>query len=461
MFNVLIADDEPSVIESLKVSIDWESLGLVLAACERSGKEALERIEKEKIDVAILDIRMPGMNGLELCEYLKRQYEDLQIIFISGYAEFSYAQKAIGYGALGYCLKPLEYDQITKLLLKAVQRLEKSSRLISEADLLDALETGQYQEMELILKQLGFTETKYYVAVTVGERPIAVSADNGISVKFGRGQWGYILKKQFSAEELEEYISNSTCRSAGYFCRAVNVKELSAALDECIVRAYQFFVEPECRLNCEQNNGKGAGELLAQITKNAEKGRWDEVCGQLELIEKKYRKCFNIRSALRLCNIIYTGNLFREEANDYYIYNQKQLVTEYETFSGMLRRLRKSIVNASMASDEQGTFSNTAFMKLMHYISENYHKEISLTSAGEALHMNPNYVSQMFKKETGNTLIRYITQLRMEDATRLLATTQKPVMEIALEVGFNDYFYFLKTFKKITGKTPTQYREEN
>ena len=74
--------------------------------------------------------------------------------------------------------------------------------------------------------------------------------------------------------------------------------------------------------------------------------------------------------------------------------------------------------------------------------------------------MNPNYVSQLFKKEAGITFIHYITQLRMEEAVNLLSMTKKPVVEIASEVGYNDYFYFCKTFKKYMGKTPSRYREE-
>ena len=126
----------------------------------------------------------------------------------------------------------------------------------------------------------------------------------------------------------------------------------------------------------------------------------------------------------------------------------------------MIERLKEEINRARNADNTEQDFSNNAFMKLMEYIGENYKKEISLSSAGEALHMNPSYVSQLFKKEAGITFIHYITQLRIDDAIILLTTTKMPVIDIALEVGFNDYFYFLKTFKRFTGKTPSQYREE-
>ena len=168
---------------------------------------------------------------------------------------------------------------------------------------------------------------------------------------------------------------------------------------------------------------------------------------------------FTVRSAVKLCNIIFTGSLFREEETDYYIYGIRQLVTEYGNLRTMLESLRAAILAARTEGAEEN-YTNAAFMKLMVYIKENYKKEISLSTAGEALHMNPNYVSQLFKKEAGITFIHYITQLRMEEAVNLLSMTKKPVVEIASEVGYNDYFYFCKTFKKYMGKTPSRYREE-
>ena len=200
--------------------------------------------------------------------------------------------------------------------------------------------------------------------------------------------------------------------------------------------------------------------MLGTILHNVERNRWDAVCDCLSLIQEKYRNYFTVRSSTKLCNIIYTGNLFREEETDYYIYSIKQLIAEYGSLSEMIERLKEEINRARNADNTEQDFSNNAFMKLMEYIGENYKKEISLSSAGEALHMNPSYVSQLFKKEAGITFIHYITQLRIDDAIILLTTTKMPVIDIALEVGFNDYFYFLKTFKRFTGKTPSQYREE-
>ncbi len=144
--------------------------------------------------------------------------------------------------------------------------------------------------------------------------------------------------------------------------------------------------------------------------------------------------------------------------DDYYIHSPEQLEEEFGDFRACLEHLL-SFMESRGNVPEADAFTNVAFMKLIRYVNENYRGEISLTSAARALCMNPNYVSQLFKKESGTTFVRYIIQKRLEDAKELLVTTQKPVTDIALAVGFNDTLHFMKTFKKYVGMTPGQYRD--
>lgn len=458
MYRVLIADDEPSVIESLQESIKWETLDLEVVDCVGSGREALEVCERERIDIVILDIRMPGINGLELCEKLRSRSEDMQLIIISGYAEFSYAEKAMRYGVLGYCLKPLEYDKIIRLLMRAVKNLEKASFTEYDENFLDALENGDVDLIRKILIANGMKQESYYVAVTVGEQHLEIDVEKGMLLDLGQGQYGYITVEPFSEKQITSYLSNKSNQGAGIWEKQVEQKDLFQTIQNCIAMAYQFFVTPESRL-CRKLDERRVATLLEKIQKSVWEERWDQVCEQLTKIEQSGIEQFTVRSAVKLCNIIFTGNLFREEETDYYVYGIRQLVMEYENLKNMLQCLRATILTARTPEIEEN-YSNTAFMKLMLYIKENYTRSISLSTAGEALHMNPNYISQLFKKEAGITFIHYITQLRMEDAVNLLSMTKKPVVDIAMEVGFNDYFYFCRTFKKYMGKTPSQYREE-
>ena len=92
------------------------------------------------------------------------------------------------------------------------------------------------------------------------------------------------------------------------------------------------------------------------------------------------------------------------------------------------------------------------------YITEHYNKEIAINDLAERFTMSPNYFSAIFKKETGQTAIHYIKALRLGKAKDYLVESEKSVVEIAKEVGYEDSQYFFKVFKKATGQTPLQYR---
>ena len=106
MYKVLIVDDEPWVVKSLQMAIDWTAFGFEVIGSASNGKEALVRIEELVPNLVITDIRMPVMGGLELMEHALGRWPLLQFVIISGHAEFEYARKAIDYGAAGYCLNP-------------------------------------------------------------------------------------------------------------------------------------------------------------------------------------------------------------------------------------------------------------------------------------------------------------------------------------------------------------------
>lgn len=460
MFRVLIADDENSVVQSLTGSIPWEELGLEVVKTAQDGTAVLEYVQREGIDIAILDIRMPGMNGLELCNQLRMQNERIQLIIASGYAEFAYAEKAIQYGVIGYCLKPLDYTQVTRFLRKAVQNLGRERHIIDREDLMEILERQDENEIQECLSQFGFDQEKYFIAVSSGERKLDALETAGISVRLGRKQWGYIMKTN-RIRQLGDALDQLTDWSGiGYIQQALQGDVIYEAFEECTARAFQYFVDEQNRI-CPQLDEWRANRWLDGIQRKVQADQWESLDSMLDDIGKKGREDFTVRSALRLCNLIFSHSLFRDEENDYYIYSIEQLVNTYGNFSEMLRQLQDFLKENATGTESEQNFTNATFMKLIKYVNENYRSEISLTGAAQVLNMNSNYISQLFKKETGITFVHYITQKRLEDAKELLTTTKKPLTDIALEVGFNDTFHFIKTFKKVIGMTPGQYRTNN
>lgn len=124
MYRILLVDDEKYVLKSLKASVDWETYGFEVAGMALSAEEALEFVEEIKPDVVFTDIRMPGICGLELLQMIRKICPDIICMIISGYAEFAYVQKALQLEAVGYCLKPFDYDEITGYLKRIKEKLD-------------------------------------------------------------------------------------------------------------------------------------------------------------------------------------------------------------------------------------------------------------------------------------------------------------------------------------------------
>lgn len=124
MYKVFIADDEMWVIIGLKKLIEKLDLPFQVIGEANNGVVALEEIQAQKPDILFTDIRMPGYNGLELIERLRKNGSDMKVILISGYAEFEYAQSALRMGAFDYLIKPIEQERLQDVL----------ERIMSESD---------------------------------------------------------------------------------------------------------------------------------------------------------------------------------------------------------------------------------------------------------------------------------------------------------------------------------------
>ncbi len=110
MYKVLIVDDEPLIREGLTTLIDWREYGFEVVHAAKDGQEALRIYEHAHPDLLIVDIRMPGMDGLQLIETIRQQKWDPKLLILSGYADFAYAMKAIRSKVEGYILKPVDED---------------------------------------------------------------------------------------------------------------------------------------------------------------------------------------------------------------------------------------------------------------------------------------------------------------------------------------------------------------
>lgn len=148
MYRILIVDDEEMIRQGLSQIVDWKEIGFEIAGTARNGSIAIDIIQKEHVDVVILDIKMPKMNGLEVSRYLYENFPEIKIVILSGYAEFEYAQKTINYNVFSYLLKPSRKDTIKELFLRLKDEMD-NERIESNLQ-----SKGEYLEIKNLISNL-------------------------------------------------------------------------------------------------------------------------------------------------------------------------------------------------------------------------------------------------------------------------------------------------------------------
>ena len=127
-YQVLIADDEPIIREGIRDAIDWEALGMEVACEAEDGEEALELAVQFGIDILLVDMNMPFLNGIDLIRRLQDECPDCRCLIISGHDEFAYAQEAVRLGVEDYILKPVDAERLHAALMRLKQRMDEERR---------------------------------------------------------------------------------------------------------------------------------------------------------------------------------------------------------------------------------------------------------------------------------------------------------------------------------------------
>lgn len=138
MQKVLIADDEAKVCQLIQGLVPWETLGLSVVGTVHDGLSALEMMRANMPDILITDIRMPGLDGIQLIQQAKEIHPDLRCVIISGYRHFDYAHNAIKFGVQDYLLKPLQKEELIRTLQKLMA--QPAQEKVIEPDASPALE---------------------------------------------------------------------------------------------------------------------------------------------------------------------------------------------------------------------------------------------------------------------------------------------------------------------------------
>lgn len=129
MYKVLIVDDEQFIRERVAKQMPWNSLGFEVAGIAESGEKACEWMKHNRPHVMLTDIRMAGMDGLELIGRIRRDYPDVKTTIMSVYDDFKYAQEAMRFNVKGYLLKPVICSEFSEMFVRIANELKREAEL--------------------------------------------------------------------------------------------------------------------------------------------------------------------------------------------------------------------------------------------------------------------------------------------------------------------------------------------
>ena len=440
MKQVLLIDDEPLVLESIHAGVDWDALGAEVCAQCIDPMEAMNYVRHSPVDVVITDITMPTMNGLVLCAQIQQIAPQVQFIIISGHADFAYAQKAMQFGCIGYCLKPVDYGELTDYLRKAIGYRPPSDM---PYEFIESLYENNLEQIRRFLEQQELREP-FYAAVSVGQDSLR-DLLGGFCCSTGLNEHLYLSGRSFADEITPEVLEGRRLLGVALRAEPVDCDHLRETAFQLMYDSRQYFFYPDQRL---------FPEPCVYLEGLLEEAR--HFPRQPKELERRLRELkgrfSHIQQAAELYNLLY-----QQAGGEGNIYTYYQLAFAYRDYDAMVESLLELTGEAETIPSGSG---NKSFLNIIKYIHENYTQDISVQSLADQFYMNPCYVSQLFKKETGETFVKYLTGLRMNRAEELLRSTDWPVKRISEECGFNDPFYFIKAFKKFAGQTPSTYRKE-
>ena len=521
-YKVLAADDELWSRENIRRMLPWEdySIDFLEPACD--GEEVLERIPKEKPDIVITDINMPFLSGLELLNKIQTLYPDIITLAVSGYDDFRKVKGVFMSGGIDYLLKPVSREQLVDSLSKALKTLEEreaekavkeDSRLrenyvssFLEDDEFSSLLNGKlfrpgkeshvpstkvFSEISTILVKFHDVEIlkqSYHKDVLQMSYDIKnklrelVGSELTIVFNYTDKVNEFILEMNATPARLrliaDKILEAFPLENQGPITivvhdKATSLDDIAAVYREMISELVtRPFSREHCIVMC--TGGKKTAGLSDRYT-----GR----------VEALVSDCLSHHDTEQARNIIVeTAGLGKCDSKKWSLFEVTQFTTKalntiadtdktsdnrsYEEVQDAinygLRSLNKDIIldnivlaikiAAGDSASENASISQQVD-SVHDYIEKHYMEHLSLSDLAEQFFVEASYLSRKFSQKYNETITACITRCRMDKAKELMQDENNKLEAISFEVGYDDYNYFSRVFRRFEGISPSEYRK--
>lgn len=398
MYRIGILDDEYLTCLGLAKAVDWSTVDVEVAFTCQDGKKGLEMIRKEKPDLVLTDIRMPGLSGVDLVKELRKDGFEGEIIVLTAYKEFDYAVETYRSGIFSYLLKPVDNDELLKVTKEAIDHLKDKRR-----------EEERRKSME---ENLSVMESDFFYRLFHNiTKEEFLESEKKFSFKVYPSGILFLLKKENREDEYP-------LLEAGRILSSSLLQEGISSLERIEENSFYLFIDTS-------DMDKVLSILMHSFSRVEEKT--DAVfTGALA----SYSSPIEISRAYSIDKECIKNKL-------YYGFN----TIEIEKKSDLSYR------------------HYIAVQDFYRILSQHYQDDLSVASVSMMMNVSDSYLMHLLRKSLGRTFNDILTDYRIAVAKKLLKEGKLRVNEVADKVGYNDEKYFSRVFKKRVGVSPSEYTE--
>lgn len=500
MLKVLFADDEPIMLEGLRLMIDWEKLGFVVCGEALDGEDALQVMEANRPDLVITDIRMPVIDGLDLIRLASARYPACKFILLSGHADFGYARRAMQYGISNYLTKPLEEAELEEAVRAAAEQIH-----MEQAALDKQLEAESFLRAESVGRLL--EEDKALLnAYTLNLDPDWEEAS--VCCVFAANEGGAV-QFPFRLQQIMASLGNAgECRLLPFVLRMGRCGYLAAArtagasveLASALAKRYTADVAREARFwMSAEHAGVGSARAAFREAQTIERaGQGTDKKGIRACKERPVspEAALSPEAADRLRKAVVAGELeaVRSQSGDLvrtltasqvadtwcaaWLASLKlELLQEIERHGGDRASWEAAWFRKDLAAHPERSALEDVYQAAVwfaerrdrkedaleyevgDYIRAHFREKLQLQQVAEQFHINAAYLGQRFKRQFGIPFNEFLHEVRMEEAKKLLRRTDLSIADIASRVGYGDTDHFTEKFRTLNGISPSAYKK--
>lgn len=520
---LLIVDDEIHKLRLLRAGIDWKQLGIDRVFTAYHAKGAREILREEEIDILICDVEMPETTGIELLSWIRSEKYAVETILLTDGVTYDCARMAVKLDAFAYLLKPVDTVELeeelrtligkiklrkqeeenkaygyywieNQLLVKELfwknvcleripnqpEEIEKKARSVNVS-----MDKDSRYKLVLItirnLEELFQTWGEDLCQAAIQNLAQGVVKDNSdisqviviytrVLVLLNESEFETFPEKcELLVLKCEEMLK---AKILCYISKPVFCEEISGTYRTLLEYSKDDVLGQNTIIRVEHQKNKAAKEEILLPT------QWSELlyAGHINMLITKVRHFLtglarsdnlnemNFRIFQQDMLQMFFTYMEKKELMAHELYENHEIYKSYKTailsIDGMCHWIQKCVDFILKQTGHSTPSGSEQLIRLVkQHITADLRTEISREEIAARLNMNPDYINRVFKRETGMTMKEYSIHKRIQEAQTLLRTTSLTVSEVALSVGYDNFSYFIKLFKKQIGQTPGQYKK--